>query len=75
MPKLKYILLAIFLFVPSVRAADQADFPNIYISNAGSGTGVGSEEDPYADLDEINWTTGGDNSVYDSIVADAATNV
>jgi len=43
--------------------ANQVDFPDIYID--GSTGGVGSEVDPYSDISEINWTTGGDNSVFD----------
>ena len=43
--------------------ADQADFPSIYID--GSSGGDGSEASPYSDLSDINWTTGGDNSIYD----------
>jgi len=45
--------------------ADQVDFPDIYIdADAGDG-GVGSEADPYNEFSDINWTTGGDNSVFD----------
>ena len=43
--------------------ADQEDFPNIYIDGATGG--VGSEADPYTNLSDINWTTGGDNSIFD----------
>jgi hypothetical protein len=43
--------------------ANQTNFPAIYIDN-GDG-GVGSEADPYNSLSDINWTTGGDNSVFD----------
>jgi len=45
--------------------ADQADFPNIYLDESVASGGVGSEADPYSDFSEINWTTGGDNSIYD----------
>ena len=43
--------------------ADQVDFPNIYIDGASGG--VGSQADPYSDFSDINWTTGGDNSIFD----------
>jgi len=45
--------------------ADQADFPDIYVDESVATGGVGSEADPYSDFSEINWTTGGDNSVFD----------
>jgi len=44
---------------------DQPDFPLIYIDEGCAGTHVGSEANPYDDLSDINWTTGGDNSIYD----------
>jgi len=54
-------LLVVFP-VFSAWGADQ----NIYIDNQ---TGVGSEDgsisDPYHDFSDINWTTGGANSIYD----------
>jgi hypothetical protein len=43
--------------------AEQENWPNIYIDN-GDG-GVGSLADPYNALSDINWTTGGDNSIFD----------
>ena len=43
--------------------ADQEDFPDIYID--GSSGGDGSEASPYTNLSDVNWTTGGDNSIYD----------
>ena len=45
--------------------ADQADFPDIYIDSSVESGGVGSEADPYSAFSEINWTTGGDNSIFD----------
>jgi len=45
--------------------ADQADFPDIYIDSSVEAGGVGSEADPYSAFSEINWTTGGDNSIFD----------
>ena len=67
----KYWLIGIVLiallsvgFYPG-GSADQEDFPLIYIdADAGDG-GVGSQADPYNDFADINWTTGGDNSIYD----------
>jgi len=47
--------------------ADHADFPDIYID--GTTGGVGSEADPLSAFSDINWTTGGDNSVYDAVAA------
>jgi len=44
---------------------NQPDFPNIYIDSSYGDGGVGSQADPYNDLSDINWTTGGDNSIYD----------
>ena len=43
----------------------QENFPDIYIDESVSPGGVGSLADPYSDFSEINWSTGGDNSVYD----------
>jgi len=57
------------LFSLSVRGADQPDFPNIYIDEGCAGTHVGSQANPYDDLSDINWTTGGDNSVFDAVAA------
>jgi len=48
-----------------LRGADQPDFPNIYIDEGCVGTKVGSQANPYDDLSDINWTTGGDNSIFD----------
>ena len=45
--------------------ADQPDFPLIYIDEGCAGTHVGSAANPYDDLSDINWTTEGDNSIYD----------
>jgi len=45
--------------------ADHGDFPNIYIDGATGG--VGSEADPLTTLAGVNWTTGGDNSVFDAV--------
>jgi parallel beta-helix repeat protein len=60
-----FLLLLVVLFAGVGYSADQVDFPNIYIdADAGDG-GVGSQADPYNDFADINWTTGGDNSVFD----------
>ena len=45
--------------------ADQEDFPDIYLDESVSPGGVGSEADPYSDFSEINWSSGGDNSITD----------
>ena len=45
--------------------ADQADFPDVYVDESVAPGGVGSQADPYSDFSEINWTTGGDNSIFD----------
>ena len=45
--------------------ADTAEFPDIYIDEGVGGTHVGSIANPYDDLSDINWTTGGDNSIFD----------
>lgn len=45
--------------------ADQVDFPDIYIDASAGDGGVGSEVDPYNEFSDINWTTGGDNSIFD----------
>ncbi|GAJ10539.1 unnamed protein product, partial [marine sediment metagenome] len=68
MRKLKYTLLTVLLswcLSSGAWGADQADWPNIYIDADAAGSGVGSQLDPYAGFDEINWTTTGDNSVFD----------
>ena len=49
--------------------ADQVDWPNVYIDASAGAGGVGSEADPYDELADINWTTGGDNSVFDAVAA------
>jgi len=58
-------LFAILLLGFSSTGADQPDFPNIYIDEGCAGTHVGSQANPYDALSEINWTTGGDNSIFD----------
>ena len=45
--------------------ADQVNFPDIYLDESVAPGGVGSLADPYSDFSEINWTTGGDNSIFD----------
>ena len=45
--------------------ANQADWPDIYIDASAAGGGDGSQASPYDSFSDINWTTGGDNSVYD----------
>ena len=55
--------------------ADQADFPDIYIDSSVGAGGVGSEADPYSAFSEINWTTGGDNSVFDYYAGTPAASV
>jgi len=45
--------------------ADQANFPDIYIDSAAAGGGTGALASPYNAFSDINWTTGGDNSVFD----------
>ena len=71
MRKIAFLSLLIFCLGFSVNipggGADQVDFPDIYIdADAGDG-GVGSQADPYNELSDINWTTGGDNSIHDYI--------
>lgn len=67
MKKILFLSLLIFSlgFSFSGGVADQPDFPNIYIDEGCAGTYVGSEANPYDDLSDINWTTGGDNSIFD----------
>jgi len=68
--KLLYIIPILLLLAmsPGGRGgADHVDFPNIYID--GTTGGVGSEADPLSAFSDINWTTGGDNSVYDAVAA------
>lgn len=67
MKKLKTTIIGLvlaFLMAGYALSADQ----NIYLDNAGSG--AGSEADPYGAFSEINWTTEGDNSIYDWVAAD-----
>lgn len=66
------LILSVFLsiFLSFSFAADQPDFPDIYIDEGCAGTHVGSLANPYDDLADINWTTGGDNSIFDYL-ADA----
>ena len=60
------LLVGIFLLFYSFGfSADQPDFPKIYIDEGCGGTHVGSQANPYDDLSDINWTTGGDNSIFD----------
>jgi len=70
-----FLFLLVFSFASVAFGADQVDWPDIYISTSGTGTGVGSELDPYADFDEVNYTTGGDNSVYDAIDGNSAVTI
>jgi len=60
--------IAALLAMSPGGGADQANFPDIYID--GTSAGDGSLASPYSDFASINWTTGGDNSVYDAVVAD-----
>ena len=55
--------------------ADQADFPDIYIDSSVEAGGVGSEADPYSAFSEINWTTGGDYSIFDYYAGSPAASV
>lgn len=58
----KLILVAmILLFAVFARAADQS----IYIDSSASAGGDGSESTPYDAFSDINWTTGGANSIFD----------
>jgi len=64
------LVFSLFSFpfpIKESKAANQVDFPNIYID--GTTGGVGSEADPLSAFSDINWTTGGDNSVYDAVAA------
>ena len=56
-------IIMVFMFT-SGHCATQ----NIYIDD-NAPTGVGSEADPYNALSDINWTTGGDNSIFDWVAA------
>ena len=64
MKKFIGILLALYLLT-FLFGADQVNFPDIYIDESVAPGGVGSLADPYSDFSEINWTTGGDNSIFD----------
>jgi len=59
--------IAALLAMSPGGGADHVDFPDIYID--GTTGGVGSEADPLSAFSDINWTTGGDNSVYDAVAA------
>lgn len=63
--KKSLICLVLLLFLSPLFAQDQPDFPNIYVDEGCAGTKVGSQANPYDDLSDINWTTGGDNSIFD----------
>ena len=71
MRKLPFLIAAIICFVLFGLTlnygwgANQVDFPDIYIDAGAGDGGVGSEADPYNEFSDINWTTGGDNSVFD----------
>lgn len=63
---MKWKILCIILLVPlACYAADQ----NIYIDSSASDGGDGSILTPYNDFSDINWTTGGSNSVFDWVAA------
>lgn len=64
MKKFIGILLTLYLLT-FLFGADQEDFPDIYLDESVAPGGVGSQADPYSDFSEINWTTGGDNSIFD----------
>lgn len=64
MKKVIGILLALYLLT-FLFGDDQVNWPDIYIDESVAPGGVGSLADPYSDFDEINWTTGGDNSIFD----------
>jgi len=59
--------IAALLAMSPGGGADQANFPDIYIDGASAGDG--SLASPLTDFASINWTTGGDNSVYDAVAA------
>jgi len=61
-----FAIIALLAMSPG-GGADQANFPDIYIDGASGGDG--SLATPYSDFASINWTTGGDNSVYDAVAA------
>ena len=61
------LVLAILILITPALAWRTAR--NIYInSSAGSG-GDGSESSPYDQLSDINWSAGGDNSIYHWVAA------
>jgi len=62
-----FAIIALLAMSPG-GSADQANFPDIYIDGASGGDG--SLATPYSDFASINWTTGGDNSVFDAVAAD-----
>jgi len=62
-----FVIIALLAMSPG-GGADQANFPDIYIDGASGGDG--SLATPYSDFASINWTTGGDNSVFDAVAAD-----
>ena len=65
-------VVSLLVVVPTAVATgggNQPDFPNIYVDAGCAGTHVGSEASPYSNLADINWTTGGDNSVFDAVAA------
>ena len=43
--------------------ADHGDFPDIYVDGVSGGDG--SLATPYTNLSDVNWTTSGDNSIFD----------
>ena len=60
------LILCLFNFLLGLGGgADTAEFPDIYIDEGVGGTHVGSIANPYDDFADINWTTGGDNSIFD----------
>ena len=67
MKKKFWIVLIIGLMLLVGSQAFGAD-QNIYLDNAGAG--AGTEGDPYGAFAEINWTTGGANSIFDWVAAD-----
>ena len=61
------LILCLFNFLSGLGGggADTDEFPDIYIDEGVGGTHVGSIANPYDDFADINWTTGGDNSIFD----------